>query len=137
VRHLITLLLHQPELAQLVASPAALDDIELPGIDLLADLLTFLHEQPDARTGTILEHWREHEHGGHLAKLAQATFHLQDHHLEAEFNDTFRKLDKYRRSSPEQILAKIARGETPTDEEKLILKETAQSKASQAQKSVT
>jgi DNA primase len=133
VRHLITLLLHQPDLAKLVESTGTLADIELPGVDLLVDLLDFLHQQPGARTGTILEHWREHEYGIHLAKLAQSSFDLEEHRLEAEFEDTLGKLEKYRRMSPEQILAKIARGETPTDEEKLILKEKAQSslKASQ------
>ena len=104
-----------------------LGDIELAGIDLLVDLLTFLHERPGTHTGTILEHWRDHEYGRHLAKLSQTSIDLEQHRLEAEFVDTLAKLEKYRRSSPEQILAKISRGELPTDEEKLILQQKAQS----------
>ena len=127
VRHLITLLLHQPDLAQQVESPETLGDIELAGVDLLVDLLIFLHDRPDTHTGTILEHWRDHEYGQHLAKLSQSNINLEQHRLESEFVDTLAKLEKYRKSSPEQILAKIARGELPTDEEKLILQQKAQS----------
>ncbi|MGB1142567.1 MAG: hypothetical protein ACPG1A_16830, partial [Halioglobus sp.] len=129
VRHLITLLLQRPDLAQLVENLQSLNDIDLPGADLLTDLLTFLHDRPGTHTGTILEHWRDHEHGKHLAKLAQATLDLEEHRLEAEFQDTLGQLDRYRSCHPKQIRAKLIRGETLTEEEKLILKQEAQSQS--------
>ena len=125
VRHLITLLLQQPELAQHVDSPDSIADIELPGAQLLMDLLVFLQDQPGSHTGTILEHWRDSEYGKHLAKLALVSLDFEDHRLEAEFKDTLKQLEPYRHNSREQILAKMARGETPTPEEKAIIQQTS------------
>jgi len=131
VRHLITLLLQQPELAQQIDSPGSIGDIELPGAKLLMDLLIFLQDQPGSHTGTILEHWRDSEHGKHLAKLAQVSIDFEDHRLEAEFKDTLKQLEPFRRNSREQILAKMARGEMPTLEEKAIIQQTANPPESQ------
>ncbi|MCW8963546.1 MAG: DNA primase [Gammaproteobacteria bacterium] len=125
IRHLITLLLQRPDLAQLVESTDEVADLDLPGSDLLKDLLAFLHDRPDAHTGAILEHWRDNEYGKHLAKLALTEIELDAHRLEAEFKDTLSKLEHFRRNSRKQILAKIARGELPTAEEKAVLQQTA------------
>jgi DNA primase len=125
VRHLITLLLQQPELAQYVDTPNSIGEIELPGAQLLKDMLVFLQTQPGSHTGTILEHWRNSEHGKHLTKLALISIDLEDHRLEAEFKDTLNQLEAFRRNSRELILAKMARGETPTPEEKAIIQQTA------------
>jgi DNA primase len=124
VRHLITLLLQQPELAQHVDTPSSIGEIELPGAQLLMEMLVFLQTQPGSHTGTILEHWRDSEHGKHLAKLALVSIDLEDHRLEAEFKDTLNQLEPFRRNSREQILAKMARGEAPTSEEKAIIQQT-------------
>jgi DNA primase len=88
------------------------------------EMLVFLQTQPGSHTGTILEHWRDSEHGKHLAKLALVSIDLEDHRLEAEFKDTLNQLEPFRRNSREQILAKMARGEAPTSEEKAIIQQT-------------
>jgi DNA primase len=125
IRHLITLLLQQPELAQLVNSPEDIRQVELPGAELLFELLEFLHRHPQAHAGMILEHWRDSEYAKHLSKLAQVSIDFEAHRLEAEFSDTLLNLQPFQRNSPSQILAKIARGEIPTAEEKAILRQNA------------
>ena len=122
-RHLITLLLQQPQLARLAHDIEGLSEYNIPGANLLAELLTFLKGRPDAHLGVILEHWRDSEYGKHLAKLAQYPVELEEHRLEAEFTDTFRQLGKYHPRHPNQILEKIKQGQSLTSEEKNILKQ--------------
>ncbi len=122
-RHLITLLLQQPELARLAHDIDDLSRYNVPGANLLAELLTFLQDRPDAHLGVILEHWRDSKYGKHLAKLAQFPIELEEHRLEAEFTDTFRQLGKYHPLHPNQILEKIKQGRSLTDEEKNILRQ--------------
>jgi len=69
VRTAINLLLHCPELATRVGDPATLRQAGLPGVDLLADLLEYLHAQPQASIGALLEHWRETPFATHLQRL--------------------------------------------------------------------
>lgn len=125
VRHLITLLLQQPELAQSAGDITEIERLNIPGSELLADLLRFLKQRPDAHTGMILEHWRDSQHGVHLAKLARQPVDLQEHRLEAEFLDTLKQLEQFHPLTPKQIAAKLARGETLNDTEKAILRDSA------------
>jgi DNA primase len=81
VRQAIHLLVHFPRIAGAVeggqsesympdALIDALSSISLPGVPLLAQLLTELKEHPVATTGALLERWRERSDGKSLAKLA-------------------------------------------------------------------
>lgn len=125
IRHLITLLLNEPKIAQQIDSVDIFDELDLPGADLLKALLTFLHQQPDARAGTILEHWRDSEYGQHLTKLALIKIDFTEDRLQAEFRDTLANLQRFRRNNPNQLLAKLAAGATLTDEQQAILKQAA------------
>ena len=125
VRHLITLLLQQPSLAQLAHNIGDLAGYNVPGAALLAELIDFLKDKSDIHPGVILEHWRNSEYGKHLAKLAQCPVELEEHRLEAEFKDTFRQLGKYDPLHPDQILEKIRQGHPITREEKNILRQSA------------
>ncbi len=123
VRHLITLLLQRPDLAQTAGDITELENLNIPGSELLADLLRFLKQRPDSHTGVILEHWRDSQYGVHLAKLAQQPVDLEEHRLEAEFLDTLKQLDKYHPLSKKEIAKKLARGEPITEEEKEAMRQ--------------
>lgn len=71
MRKAIALLLHRPSLAAEVDDINDLNTIDLPGMDLLMDLLDLARKNPQITTGRLLEHWREQETGKHLTKLAQ------------------------------------------------------------------
>lgn len=125
VRHLITLLLQQPELARLAHGIDDLPRYNIPGVALLAELLAFLQGRPDAHLGVILEHWRDSKYGKYLARLVQSPIKLEECRLEAEFTDTFHRLGKYHPLHPSQILERIRKGRSLTDEEKNILRRPA------------
>ncbi len=92
VRTAIKLLLSRPSLAKLSESTTALRDIELPGAELLADMIDYIHAHPDTHYGALIEHWRDTPNGRHLAKLAS----MDDLDLidgaEQEFKATMLKL---------------------------------------------
>lgn len=126
IRRLITLILHQPELAHLAEEPAEIAQMEVPGAELLSELLIYLQDSPKAHAGTILEHWRNSPHGEHLSQLAQTPINfLEEHQYEAQFKGELERLDAYRPLNPKQLASKLARGETLTPEEKDILKAAA------------
>jgi len=74
VRRALHLLIHAPALATSITDDperaARLRALNRPGIDLLADVLDLLVERPDLTTGAVLEHFRDHELGKYLRRLA-------------------------------------------------------------------
>lgn len=86
VREAITILLHQPELAQqLEALPFPSSGL-LPGIPLLAELFELLKQQPGLNAGSILEHWRGRDEARHLGRLARWSPLADELDLAAELN---------------------------------------------------
>ncbi len=71
VREAVGLLLHQPGLATCIEQAVFTGRDELPGLALLAELISLLQQQPELNTGAILEHWRGRDEARHLHKLAQ------------------------------------------------------------------
>jgi DNA primase len=78
VRRAIEVLLYQPALAGAVGDTEYLDQCELPGIPLLAELLALLRQHPDLNTGAVLEHWRDREEGRFLNRLAAWSPDVED-----------------------------------------------------------
>ena len=70
VRKVISRLLHYPSLGSGVTTTAHLRSLELPGVALLLELIETLEDNPHLTTGALLERFRDHESGRHLAKLA-------------------------------------------------------------------
>lgn len=91
VRRAIQLLVHKPALAQLAGDPERLALLESRGAPLLAELVEWLQDRPEATTGAVLEHWRDSEHAVALGKLAQVGL-LTDEGLEEEFGDLLARL---------------------------------------------
>jgi len=94
VRLAITLLLKQPELAQTPDLPTGWEELEKPGIDLLAELLHTIQENPSLATnkGALFERWRGRKEGQYLSRLANIT--LPTCEYAAEFRDALLHLQK-------------------------------------------
>ncbi len=92
VRRAITSLLHEPSLAASIDNSVWLKNIDQAGIGLLLDLLELLHQRPHLSTGGILEHWRDTDHGRHLAKLASQPILIDGSAMQAEWQDTVNRL---------------------------------------------
>jgi DNA primase len=107
VRVAIRLLLEQPELCERVQRPCGFEDLELPGIALLVELLEILWQHPHLSTGSILEHWRDRPEQQPLAKLATLPLSLPADGLAEEFCGAVQRLKEQRtRQRTEQLLFK-------------------------------
>ena len=71
VRQAIEILLYQPALASRTGDTEFLQHCDLPGVDLLLELLELLREYPGLNTAAVLEHWRGREQGRFLHRLAE------------------------------------------------------------------
>ena len=90
VRKAITYLLHQPSIAKSWFDSGKntdiLKNIDLPGMELLLEVLEILKVNPDLSTSALIERWRETPSASHLAKLASEQPELDDNAaLEIEF----------------------------------------------------
>ena len=98
VRKAITYLLHQPSIAKRWAengeNTEVLKSLDLPGMDLLLEVLEILKISPDLSTSALIERWRESPYGNHLAKLASEPPDLEDDALEIEFIAVMKTLIK-------------------------------------------
>ncbi len=92
IRTAIQLLLQRPSLARTVPNPGALADLDQPGAELLAELVDWLRDRPDATPGQVVEHWRDSEHVDALGKLATAEQLVPDAGVEAEFAEVLARL---------------------------------------------
>ncbi|MEN8762094.1 MAG: DNA primase [Thiogranum sp.] len=107
VRVAIRLLLEQPELCAQVKRPCGFEDLELPGIPLLVELLEILWQHPHLSTGGILEYWRDRPEQHHLAKLATLPLELPEDGFGEEFCGAVQRLKEQRtRQRSEQLLFK-------------------------------
>lgn len=97
IRMAIMRLLHLPQLAQLVSAPNQLAELDMPGVDILRQLVELLHENPHINCAAILERWPSLEGAEqsypHLVKLAQWQPEVEDESaLQAEFVGTMESL---------------------------------------------
>jgi DNA primase len=103
----IRLLLEQPELSERVNRPCGFEDLQLPGIPLLVELLEILWQHPHLSTGSILEHWRDRPEQRHLAKLATLPLQVPEEGFSEEFCGAVQRLKERRtRQRSEQLLSK-------------------------------
>ena len=111
VRRVIMWLLHYPQLADGVTATNQLRSLELAGVALLLELVETLEESPHLSTGALLERFRQHPTGRHLAKLATEEVPALGEGLEREFRDSFQKLQ---RLAEDQRFAELARKDRET-----------------------
>ncbi len=93
IRSAIAFMMHKPSLAAYITDPDIYQSLNLPGGDLFVEMIKYLHANPNAHMGLILEHWRGSEYGSALAKLATFDHMIPDEGIEAEFNGTLGQLN--------------------------------------------
>lgn len=126
VRRTIALLMHQVSLAARVepAQCQELRDLVQPGSELLAELVDLLQANPNLVSGAVVDRYREHPTGKHLAALVAQPIELEDG-LEQEFDDCIRSLlrndDRERQTA--RLRALTAKGPALTAAEKNELRE--------------
>ena len=85
IRRAISLLLQNPDLANLVNQDSPIKTLRLRGIELLNQLLGQAQEQTDMTTARLLERHRQESHFGALEKLASHDHLLTTEQTEAAF----------------------------------------------------
>ena len=82
VRKAITLLLYQPAMAQswltTTEHSQQLLKLDLPGMELLIEVLEILKANPNLSTSALIERWRGTATANHLSKLASSQPELED-----------------------------------------------------------
>jgi len=94
VRHAIALLLQQPQLALALQPPFRFAMLRQPGIELLADIVTLVHDRPGISTGALLEHFADRDTAGALQKLASVDLPGDESTLATELHDTLERLQR-------------------------------------------
>ncbi|HEC13184.1 MAG TPA: DNA primase [Acidiferrobacteraceae bacterium] len=123
VRHAISLLIQNPDLAHGVDGPEDLQGLDLPGLDLLCKLLCAASERDEISTATLLEQFRDNEHHGHLEKLAAEQHMVEGGALAREFQDTLLRLKAQR---VEQSLDRLLAKASPNPEDKSRINQLVQ-----------
>lgn len=88
----IRLLLNAPRQANGLELPPGLKELNLPRIDILWELLDFIHQKPQASTAAILGHWQNREDGEAVFNLAAREFLLPHDEQAPELKDAIRRL---------------------------------------------
>ncbi|HKK07210.1 MAG TPA: DNA primase [Gammaproteobacteria bacterium] len=119
VRTAVAALLQRPALAGLAGEPAWLADLDMPGVDLLREMIELLQAHPHLGSGALLEHWRETDHGRALQKLAASPLLDDSADLDREFQDALARLrTRLHEQRYDALLAKLALGAELTPEER-------------------
>ena len=124
---MIRLLLDQPGIAVQCqhTNPAALGNMQIPGLDFLNELFQFCLAKPDANTAHVLEYFREHPQSKNLSKLL--SWEYAEENQVMVFKDSFAKLlDWHFKSRMDELLSKSRLGNLSVDEKQelnLLVKE--------------
>lgn len=128
VRQAISLLLHQPTLAEAAVRTDGMmeiiDGLELKGAPLLADLLRVAAESPQPSTAVLVERYREHDAGPHLVRLAGESLLIEDEGArEAEFAGVLGRLrDTARRARLQRLRGRAHSGDLDAAEKEEYLR---------------
>ena len=110
VTHAIQMLLHYPACAQRVDARLRedLEQVDVPGVPVLRELLAELAEAPGQSLAQLLERWRERGEYKRLAELAAAEVLVTDMEAAArELTETLgRLLEQVRRQRLDDLIAK-------------------------------
>ncbi len=117
----INLLLQKPTLADHAGNLEELLEANIPGVDLLLQILDQIHEQPDISTQNLLSRFRGHEFEEHLYKIAVMTPAMQNEidDILPMFKDAIKKLrSKYSQNRFNILQQKLLSGQSLTENEK-------------------
>ena len=120
----INLLLQKPSLADNTGAHHELAETNIPGVDLLLQLLDQIHEEPGISTQNLLDRFRGNENESHLYKLAAMQPAIEDEEsIDRMFENCLQRLqEKYIKGRKLSLIEKLQRGETLSDSEKQELK---------------
>jgi len=123
IRTLITLLLCKPKLALLAQETSKLNELTLPGAELLLSLITVIHDNPDINTSALIERYRNSKSAQHLQKLATQTILVDDNALDAEFSGALELLYTNLKEMRTEHLLQLSKQGTLNEAEKNELKQ--------------
>ena len=92
VRLAIALLLEHPHIVKELEDISVLDPLDVPGVELLSQLLRLCQEKPGIKTAQLLEYFRDTEQGKQLAKLMCWEHHVAPDAAADVFLDSIEKL---------------------------------------------
>lgn len=121
VRLAINLLIQRPDLASDAGNLDELADVEIPGVDLLLQILDQIHEQPDISSQNLLARFADHPNEKHLYKIASMTPAMQneDSDIEPMFADAIKRLrNRYAQTRFEKLQKKLLSGQQLDENEK-------------------
>ncbi|MBL1379511.1 DNA primase [Zobellella iuensis] len=124
LRRAIALVLQYPAAAARLPAMPELEELPLPGMELLLELLAQVQRQPEMTTAQLLEHWRGHGSEPALARLAMAEELFAGEHIEQELQDIFVVLiNEFLARRIETLQRKIGSplGLTPAEKQELLL----------------
>ena len=123
VRKAVALLMQYPELAQSIPADQYKDwqELNMPGIPLLIEMIDALHQRPDLSAAALLERWRERDEFGSLKRLQAYDIEIEQGH-ESELLGVIRILQQAWSEQNEMALLSKQSPSEMTEEEKLLLK---------------
>ncbi len=92
MREVITLLLQNPNLSQLVPDLDSVQEIPLPGLSLFLQLLEKCRDNPHITTGQLLEYWRGDKDRPLLSRLAEWELPIDQDNIQDVFIDSLDKV---------------------------------------------
>lgn len=92
VRLAIALLLEYPHIVQVLPDDMVLQELDMPGVSLLNQLVTLCKSNLQVNSAQLLEHFRDTEQGKQLAKLMCWQHHVEADAAENVFLDSIEKL---------------------------------------------
>ncbi|TKB47169.1 DNA primase [Thalassotalea mangrovi] len=121
VRLAIALLLEHPHLEGVLEDFSVLDSIELPGIEILRQLLHKCRANPQYTGAQLVESWRDSEIGPVLSRLLIWEHHIEKDAAEGVFIDTLDKiLNTFVEQRTETLLQKARLGQlNPQEKQEL------------------
>ncbi len=108
MRRAITLLLHFPQFSVDACPPQEVRALDLPGSELLADLLSEALTHPNITTAGLLERWRDTPQARTLGQLLRDTPPLDEAGSRREFIDALGALQRQHREQRTQALLRLA-----------------------------
>jgi DNA primase len=117
----INLLLQKPELANNTTTHHELGEADIPGVNLLLQLLDQIHDEPGISTQNLLARFKGDENESHLYTLAAMDPPIEDDaSAEKMFSDCLQQLEtKYIGHRKNQLICKLQAGEPLSEAEKL------------------
>ena len=86
-------LVQNPSLALSVPDLSVFENCDLPGIEILLELVDFCARNPNMTTAQVLELWHDHPAQSYLDTMATWTFPGDEERLAQEFRDAVARLE--------------------------------------------